>query len=115
MRFFWGGGPKVTYTDYHYESIDYSSSGGRLNYTFFRTDGRRWAAGLQGLAGLEWFFSDWFSLHAEYAVSAMFESTHRVEERFRSDSSGYDMRTVTDVSSPEFSSDGVRFGLSVCF
>ncbi len=115
LRFFWGGGPKVTYTDRHTENVHYSPYGDELHFVYNTSDIDTWGFGLQGLAGVEWFINRMFSIHAEYAVSGMYAFEDRVEQRIYSYDPDADRRTDTTTRSPEFSSDGVRFGLSARF
>ena len=115
VRFFWGAGPKVTYTDVHSESVDYSPYGEELSFTYFVTDIDVWGLGLQGFAGVEWFISDMFSLHAEYGVSGMYTLRDEVGQRVYSHDPDSNRRISTKIRSPEFDSDGVRFGLSARF
>ncbi len=115
LRFFWGGGPKVTYTDNHTENLHYSPYGDELHFTYYTVDTNTWAFGLQGLAGVEWFINRMFSIHAEYAVSGMYAFEDRVEQRIYSYDPESDQRIDATTRSPEFSSDGVRFGLSARF
>ena len=115
LRFFWGGGPKVTYTDNHSENVHYYPYGDELRFTYHIRDTDRWRLGLQGLAGVEWFINRIFSIHAEYAVSGMYMFEDKVEQRIDSHNTDSNMRIDTTTRSPEFSSDGVRFGLSARF
>ncbi len=75
LRFFWGGGPKVTYTDNHTENVNYTPYGGEYHPAF----------------------------------------EDRVEQRIYSYDPESDRRTAVTTRSPEFSSDGVRFGISARF
>ena len=115
VRFFWGAGPKVTYTDVHGESANHSASGEDVDFILFGNDTDRWEVGLQGFAGVEWFVNDFLSLHAEYAVSGAYMFEDKVEQRVYPHDPGSNHRIVTETSSPEFNSDGVRFGLSARF
>ena len=115
VRFFWGAGPKVTYSDNHSEAVSYSPSGEEVHFTYHTGDIDRWELGLQGFAGLEWFINKMFSIHAEYAVSGMYVYDDRVEQRIYSHDPDLDRRIDTTTRSPGFNSDGVRFGLSARF
>ena len=112
LRFFWGAGPKVSYSDAHYENVDYNTYNDDLEYRFYVTDIDKWDVGLQGFAGLEWFINDMFSLHAEYSVSGMYSFKDELNQRFYSDDPDYDTIITAKTRSPRFHSDGVRFGLS---
>jgi hypothetical protein len=61
LRFFWGGGPKVTYSDRHTENVHYSPYGDELHFVYNTSDIDTWRFGLQGLAGVEWFINRMFS------------------------------------------------------
>ena len=115
LRFFWGAGPKVRYTDLHGEDVNYSPSGDELHFTYYTRDTDIWEVGLQGFAGVEWFINEIFSIHSEYAVSGMYKFEDRVEQRISSHDPDSSLRIDTTTRSPEFSSDGVRFGLSARF
>ncbi|MFH1864285.1 MAG: hypothetical protein ABIK85_00245 [Candidatus Eisenbacteria bacterium] len=115
LRFFWGAGPKVTYSDAHSEIVDYNTYSDELEYVFYAGDTDRWEVGLQGFAGVEWFINDMFSLHAEYAVSGMYKFEDKLEQRTHSGDTDYNYSIATTTRSPEFDSDGVRFGLSAHF
>jgi hypothetical protein len=115
LRFYWGGGPKVTYTDRHTENVHYAPYGDELHFIYNTSDIDIWGLGLQGLAGVEWFINRMFSIHAEYAVSGMYAFEDRVEQRVYSYDPDSDQRIDVTTRSPEFSSDGVRFGLSARF
>ena len=115
LRFFWGGGPKLTYVDTHYENVHYSTYGGELHFTYYTDDTDRWGFGLQGFAGVEWFLNGMFSLHAEYAVSGMYTFEDKVGQRVSSIDPDDSVRVDTTTRSPHFDSDGVRLGLSARF
>jgi len=115
LRFFWGGGPKVSYTDIHGEDVHYSLYGDELHFTYYTRDTDIWEFGLQGFAGVEWFLNRMFSIHSEYAVSGMYRFEDKVEQRISSHDPDSSSRIDTTTRSPEFSSDGVRFGLSARF
>ncbi|MEA3409624.1 MAG: hypothetical protein U9Q95_04680, partial [Candidatus Eisenbacteria bacterium] len=115
LRFFWGGGPKLTYVDNHSENVHYSTYGDELHFTYYTGDTDRWGFGLQGFAGVEWFLNGMFSIHAEYAVSGMYTFEEKVEQRVSSLDPDDNVRIDTTSSSPHFESDGVRFGLSARF
>lgn len=115
IRFFWGAGPKVTFTDIHGEYVHYSPLGEDLTFVYSTFDTDIWGVGLQGFAGLEWFISDMFSLHAEYGVSGMYTFRDKVEQLVYSHDPDSNRSITTTTRSPEFDSDGVRFGLSARF
>jgi hypothetical protein len=115
IRFFWGAGPKVSYSDLHSEDVNYSPYGDELAYIYYTGDSDKWELGLQGFAGAEWFISEMFSLHAEYAVSGMYAMTDTDERRIYSHDPGSNRSISVSSSSWEFDSDGVRFGLSARF
>lgn len=115
VRFFWGAGPKVTYSDNHSESVHYSPYGDEVRFTYFTRDTDRWGFGLQAFAGVEWFLNEMFSLHAEYAVAGMYTLSDSVEQRIYSYDTDSSQRIDVTTRSPEFDSDGVRVGLSVRF
>lgn len=115
IRFFWGAGPKVTFTDIHSEYVHYSPLGEGLAFTYSTRDIDVWGFGLQGFAGLEWFINDMFSLHAEYGVSGMYKLRDDVEQLVYSHDPDSNRSISKTIRSPEFDSDGVRFGLSARF
>ena len=118
VAFYYGGGPKVTYSNDRSERVDFSGSEGVV-YGRQRVDWRRaWGLGVCGVAGVQWLVSDRFRLHAEYSTSFMFrhENEDETVTWVRSGEHYYWMEKVTDErSSVEVSPDGTRLGLSVCF
>lgn len=112
---FYGAGPKITFSDFHDEDVNYSLQGDEVVYSFIRDDRQEWGMGLQGILGVQWFINDMFALHAEYGLSAMYYFGEWTNERYYSDSPSSARRTSTEVSSPQLDSDGVQFGLSVHF
>ncbi len=115
LRFFWGAGPKVTYSDSHSESVHYSVYDDELFFSYYTHDTDRWELGLQGFAGVEWFMNEMFSLHGEYAVAGMYKFEDSIEQRIYERDAGMNRRIDTTTRSPEFDSDGVRVGLSARF
>jgi opacity protein-like surface antigen len=115
LRFFWGAGPKVTYSDSHSESVYYSLYGDEVFFDYRTRDIDRWELGLQGFAGVEWFMNEMFSLHAEYSVGAMYKFEDTIEQHIYEDDPGSNRRIDTTTRSPEFTSGGVRVGLSARF
>ena len=115
LRFFWGAGPRVTYTDSHHETVHSSVYGDEVCFDYRTHDTNRWKLGLQGFAGVEWFMNEMFSLHAEYAVAGVYELTDSIEQRIYESDPSANRRIDTTTRSPGFESDGVRFGLSARF
>jgi len=115
VYFYWGGGPKLTYTDFRSETASHYTADDEVGFSIYALDVDRWGGGLQGFAGVEWFLSDHFSLHAEYAVSGMYTYEKTVDERLDTFSPDTRRRFETSGWTPEFNSDGVRFGLSAYF
>jgi hypothetical protein len=115
LRFFWGAGPRVSYTDNHTENVNFNSQGGDVEFAFYTYDSDIWELGLQGFSGVEWFINDIFSLHAEYSVTANYIIRDDVEHRIYSHDSDSNRAVETKTKSPQFDSDGVRFGLSAHF
>lgn len=115
LRFYWGAGPRVSYTDNHTEIVNFNSYGGYVNYSHRTGDTDTWELGLQGFAGVEWFINDLFSLHAEYAVTGKYVIKDEFERYMQSDDPDDVQTSETATRSPKFTSDGVRFGLSAHF
>lgn len=115
LRFFWGAGPKVVYSDSHYEDVNFNTYDDDLEYRFRVLDSDKWDVGVQGFAGVEWFINDTFSLHGEYSVSGMYSFRDGLERQTYSDSPDYDVVLATSTRSPRFTSDGARIGLSARF
>lgn len=115
IRFFWGAGPKVSYTDVHSEDVNYSPYEDELQFVYYMGDTDIWEFGIQGFAGVEWFINEMFSIHAEYGASGRYAFVDRVEQRLYSHDPGSNRKITTGTTSPEFASDGVRFGLSARF
>ena len=115
LRFFWGAGPKVTYSDSHSEAVHYSVYDDELFFSYHTHDIDRWELGLQGFAGVEWFMNEMFSLHGEYAVAGRYSFEDGIEQRIYEHDPGRNRRIDTTTRSPEFASDGVRVGLSARF
>lgn len=115
LRFFWGAGPKVTYTDSHHETVRYSMYDDELSFVYYTHDTDRWELGLQAFAGVEWFMNEMFSLHGEYSVGGMYKFEDGIEQRIYEHDPGSNRRIDTTTRSPEFTSGGVRVGLSARF
>jgi opacity protein-like surface antigen len=115
VDFYYGGGPKVTYSNDQYERVDFSVYEGVV-HSHRSTDWRRaWGFGVCGVAGVQWLVNDRFRLHAEYGTSFIFR--HQ-DETFTWVSSGENYaigKEIDERSSVEVSPDGTRLGLSVCF
>ena len=105
----------MTYSDNHNETVHYSLYGDELSFTYYASDFDRWELGLQAFAGVEWFINDMFSIHAEYAVAGRYRFEDSVEQRIYSHDTDANRRLDVTIRSPEFDSDGVRFGLSARF
>lgn len=96
---YWGIGPLISYVASEYETHapgEPSSSQ--------RQEGMAWAVGASGVLGVEWLVAQNVALLAEYGVSADYEK--QIDEQC-SDSS------ERESTSFNFSSSGVRFGVSV--
>jgi opacity protein-like surface antigen len=115
IRFFWGAGPKISYTDIHSEDVNYSPDGDELQFVYFTRDIDIWEFGIQGFAGVEWFINPMFSVHAEYGASGKYKFEDKVDHRIYSYDSDSNRKIATTTRSPEFVSDGVRVGLSARF
>ena len=115
IRFFWGAGPKVSYTDIHGEDVNYSPYEDELQFVYYTRDTDIWEFGIQGFAGVEWFINRMFSIHAEYGASGRYMFEDKVEYRLYSHDPDSNRKIATTSTSPEFVSDGVRFGLSARF
>jgi hypothetical protein len=115
LRLYWGAGPRVSYSDNHGETANFSSQAGYVEFVYFTHDTDTWELGIEGFAGVEWFINDLFSLHAEYAVSGKYVIKDEAERRIESGDPDSNQSIETSTRSPEFDSDGVRFGLSAHF
>lgn len=111
--FYYGYGPILSY---HKSTDDHESRNNHDTPQFRIEDRSNWefGAGLTGVAGVEWALNGFLTLHAEYRSSFMYRireakqvSTTEVAEQHHVG--------IDESSSFGFSSDGVRFGLSVYF
>jgi outer membrane protein W len=121
IHFYVGVGPSVAYS-YSHNSLNYSSpdvQNGQLYWDQYSnaSNSHQWMAGGIGVAGVEWFASQWLSLRAEYSEGIQYQ--------------WHSMNSTSDVSSTNtdylpnnysssgttkgwtLSSSGVSFGLNV--
>lgn len=96
---YWGFGPFISYAASEYETHSTGESGSSQ-----RQEGLAWSVGASGVLGVEWLVAQNVALLVEYGVSADYEK--QTEERC-SDSSEQESKSFN------FSSSGVRFGVSV--
>ena len=108
---FFGGGPRVSYTSYRDDDIDFRSGTWRLR----RRSGESYGVGLQGCFGVQWAATDWLAVHAEYRLLCTY--SHEAEEYLwvetGEDEESYAENEVVDRFFLD--SRGVRFGLSAYF
>ena len=71
VHFYVGIGPGISYSRGYSQQESYliSKSSGYWNKETFTMTSTTWGYGVNGLAGVEWFASNWFALHAEYGAS----------------------------------------------
>ena len=112
---YYGLGPLVGYSDYHYEDIIYSVVGDVIHYRYTWRDGSEWRLGVQGFVGVQWTINERFALHAEYGATAQLRLGTSEYYYYRTDNPGLEEDTKSTRRSPELNSDGVRAGLSVFF
>jgi opacity protein-like surface antigen len=113
---FYGGGPRVSYSAYRDDGIEFYTSSG--NWRFYRTNSKTYRVGLVGCFGVQWAATDWLALHAEYRVLCSYShrvyDTERLVTNEENEEYDYDREgTVTDGFLLD--SLGVRFGLSAYF
>ena len=118
VKIFWGIGPRVNINIDNFDtdkisvtdSIDYSYEKMRKNNYY--------EAGVTGAFGIEWFFRNNMSLHAEYSFN--FSYFYRIYSRYRKGYNDYyDNDTFARYSYSDhgilFKANPLRFGLSVYF
>ncbi|MDR3626701.1 MAG: hypothetical protein P4L45_07700 [Ignavibacteriaceae bacterium] len=122
VHFYIGFGPSVSY-QYGYNSTDnpyISTTGGRgywINYLNF-SKSIQWAAGGACIAGVEWFASQWLSIHADYNYSIQYQwrSTSSSTNYSSTDYPGYISQHSDNSSTTKgwnLSSSAVSFGINV--
>lgn len=107
VLFFFGGGPSYR-TQGTTSEIESSQTGSATERR--KSENSEWAIGATMLAGVEWFATSQISLHAEYGLEFMYESTH--------DETSYevpDRRGTEDSDGFSLGPRAVLFGLSVYF
>jgi len=110
--FFYGLGPVLEYSNSSHDDRD--SDRGVLRSEVLNSSSTDWGIGLRALAGVEWAFNEFITLHAEYRSSLTYrwddnEYTRRgsdPETHYSSDSKSRSYR---------LQAEGVRFGLSLFF
>ena len=114
VSFFVGFGPQVefrgTTTENDFKLSDTSRA-------FDRNTLSDWGIGASGFIGVEWFFSQGFSLHAEYGLSFLYstETQEVISSITYSSGRTYSLTDEVSVTSWRFASNGVKLGLSVFF
>lgn len=106
IKFYYGYGPGVTIGYQKSETEVENTNGNPRNITL-----KTKFIGLAGLgyAGVEWFFTESMSLHAEYSAAIRF--TFRGTERTGVSNAGAEKNSTL----LELGGEGVRFGISVYF
>lgn len=97
VKFYFGYGPTLSY-GYRKAQIE------QENGTKQEVTTNRYAIGALGYAGVEWFFLDSMSLHAEYGASIRYRYTNSDHNTYESNTKGLHL-----------GGDGVKFGISVYF
>jgi len=109
---FWGVGPYVSFNRYESEVT-------RNNPNYWRVDdySRRYAIGLKGILGVEWFASKRISFHAEYQANFQYRWGFNESTRISIDADGIKSedyrKTTTDYWS--FYANEMLFGISLYF
>jgi hypothetical protein len=115
IRFYYGGGPKLSYVNTGRESIDFRIYYDELERVSSKDTYRTWGLGLSGTAGVQRVLNDYLTLHAEYGLSIMYQWGRQTSEYQFTENPERDKKSTTDISSFDVRSEGVRFGLSVYF
>jgi opacity protein-like surface antigen len=111
---YFGGGPRIAYSTRQDDRADFRSGDPVVEYR----DTRRvsaLSAGASGLLGVQWAPSDWFALHAEYRLSALYVRRTEGTWTSRSGDDGYFLEETLTWNGVTIDSEGVRVGFSVYF
>ena len=111
----YGGGPKVTYSNYYDEDFYLYGWGAEIGSRSSSSWRHSWGVGLEGVAGVHWVLNDRFRLQAQYATILMYgrDSYEYVTTRTGDE---YERQTVTeDRDFFLFTPQEVQLGLSVSF
>ncbi len=117
VALFYGGGPKVTYSNYLDQRYSFypSSSGGDIYSSRRRYWDRSWGVGLEGVAGVQWVLNDRFRLLAQYATAVMYGRSFRERlEEYERQTYG-SSRETDDRYFVQVTPQAVQAGLSVSF
>jgi len=117
INFFIGTGPLLMFSRSSSERNDINEQEQYFPRASITKDMQKsWAVGLSGLAGVEWFFSRKFSLHAEYGVAVQYAWSNRTYENSVSQTYVPNSIHFTSESNGkgwQFNYQSVNFGLSV--
>jgi hypothetical protein len=111
----YGGGPRVTYSNYYNEDFYLYGWGTEISSRSSSSWSHSWGVGLGGLAGVHWVLNDRFRLQAQYATTFMYgrDSYEYVSTRAGDE---YERQTVTGHRDfIQFIPQEVQLGLSVSF
>jgi hypothetical protein len=119
IHLFVGVGPQVQYRREHGESTDITSVHNIWTSMLGTRITKSWGVGAAGALGLEWFFSQSFSLQAEYGLLAMYASSSYSDETKVTSNSPYTVYPGMTSSGTSkgwsLTSDSFRFGLTAYF
>jgi len=115
VALYYGGGPKVTYSnrleeDYYFRISSSGSSSSR-----YRNWERSWGAGLQGVIGMQWILNDRFRLLGEYATSVMYGRSFRENVSTYTDATPQSDKATDDRYFVQVTPQTVKLGLAVSF
>ncbi len=112
---FYGGGPKVTYSNYLYEDFYVNVYDGHVASNRWRTWEYSWGVGLEGVVGVQWVLNDRFRLQAQYATAAMYGRRFSEDLRLRTEGTVNSDRSTYDSHFVQITPEGVQAGLAVTF
>ncbi len=85
VYFYIGLGPSISYSTSYYSNPYYNLeiSNGQIFWVTqqYSNNVTQWSAGGDGIAGVEWFAAQWFSIHAEYNESILYQWGSTAENR----------------------------------
>lgn len=116
ISLYYGGGPRVSYTNWLHSYRSFGFSGGYVNDWNHENSGQSLHLGVTGILGVQWTPVRWCTIHAEYRVVAGYVSESTGTRRWEAYSSNpYTLEEDRTTQGFELDPLGVRVGLSIYF
>ena len=111
--FYYGYGPSISYSQ-SYDEYETDLNSEPPEFYMQERSTSLFEAGLTAVAGVEWGLNSFLTLHAEYRSSFSYR-LQTSDQNYSSEDHAGDHERTSKINQFRFSSDGVRFGLSVYF